>query len=82
MLPHLFLFGHITIQEQQDLNLLGLKVAMVKTVVKAKRIAHILNRKAEKYMVPVDFDDWIEGLSEDDEFQIMSSSKKDNSKFK
>jgi hypothetical protein len=33
-------------------------------------------------MVPVDFDDWIEGLSEDDEFQIMSSSKKDNSKFK
>jgi hypothetical protein len=53
-----------------------------KTVDKAKRIAHILNRKAKKFLVPIDFDDWIEGLSEDDEFQIMSSSKKDNAKFK
>lgn len=63
-------------------KLVGAESSDGKTVVKAKRIAHILNRKAKKYMVPVDFDDWIEGLSEDDEFQIMSSSKKDNSKFK
>jgi hypothetical protein len=25
-------------------------------------------------MVPLDFEDWIEGLSEDEEVQIMSSS--------
>ena len=63
-------------------KLVGAESSDGKTVEKAKRIAHILNRKAKKYMVPVDFEDWIEGLSEDDEFQIMSSSKKDNSKFK
>lgn len=63
-------------------KLVGSESSDGKTVEKAKRIAHTLNLKAKKYMVPVDFEDWIEGLSEDDEFQIMSSSKKDNSKFK
>ena len=63
-------------------KLVGAESSDGKTVIKAKRIVHILNRKAKKYMVPVDFEDWIEGLNEDDEFQIMSSLKKDNSNFK
>ena len=63
-------------------KLVGAESSDGKTVIKAKRIVHIFNRKAKKYMVPVDFEHWIEGLSEDDEFQIMSSLKKDNSKFK
>ena len=63
-------------------KLVGAESSDGKTVIKAKRIVYILNRKAKKYMVPVDFEHWIEGLSEDDEFQIMSSLKKDNSKFK
>ena len=63
-------------------KLVGAESSDGKTVIKANRIVHILNRKAKKYMVPVDFEHWIEGLSEDDEFQIMSSLKKDNSKFK
>lgn len=63
-------------------KLVGAESSDGKTVINAKRIVYILNRKAKKYMVPVDFEHWIEGLSEDDEFQIMSSLKKDNSKFK
>ena len=80
-------FASIFIWAYNDLGtarfkLVGAESSDGKTVIKAKRIVHILNRKAKKYMVPVDFEHWIEGLSEDDEFQIMSSLKKDNSKFK
>jgi hypothetical protein len=45
-------------------KLIGAESSDGKTVVKAKRIAHILNRKAKKYMVPIDFEDWIEGIQE------------------
>ena len=60
-------------------KLVGAESSDGKTVEKAKRIVHILNRKAKNIWFQLTLR--IEGLSEDDEFQIMSSSKKDNSKF-
>lgn len=62
--------------------LVGVEDDLGKTVERAKRLVKILNRKSQKFMVPIDFDDWIEELSENDESEIMCSSKKDNSKFK
>jgi len=51
-------------------------------LVKAKNLAEMLNQKAQKEMVPVDFDDWCEELNELEKYEIVHSSKKDNTRFK
>lgn len=43
---------------------------------KARSLAQSLNEKAKELMVPEDFDDWVEELTEDEKIQVMSSSKK------
>lgn len=52
------------------------------TLDKARHLVQILNQKAQEKMVPVDFDDWSEDLSEIEQDEIIRSSKKDNSKFR
>lgn len=67
---------------EEKFFLLGTEDETGETVERAKRMVKILNAKAKKFMVPKDFDDWVEDLSEGEMLAIMSSSKKDNSKFK
>jgi hypothetical protein len=61
--------------------LVGIEDDSGMVVDRAKRLVDVLNRKAKKFLVPQNFDDWAED-TEGGGLSIMSSSKKDNSKFK